>query len=349
MSSGKQTVFLTGITGYAAQHIAQQLLDSKRFKVLGSYRNKSKAKELVKNFNNNEDLSLVLIEDIGQKNAFDKTFAKYNNEIDYIIHAAAPYDWNVEDPQSGFITPGVNGSKGIFNAAFEQLPNLKHFIITSSFAAMLDSSAMNDTTHVFDEESWNPITLKEGLSSNRLAYRYSKTRAEKIMWNLVKELSSKFAVTAVVPNLILGPQCFESNVTPKLNTSCEYVNKYIKSKPGDKVAETPAAGGVIDVRDLARAHVDTLLYSKKFDGQRLFLTNEPYGDQIFVDILNGIPQLKGKITEGIPHRDDDISKKKAKLVNDKTRKLLDFKFISLEKSIRDMALQILEVQNKQIK
>ncbi|XBW35292.1 hypothetical protein QEN19_000860 [Hanseniaspora menglaensis] len=345
MSAEKETVFLTGITGYLAQHIAQQLLDSKKYKIIGSYRNKKKVDQLVNDLGNNPDLSVVLIENIADPEAFEATFNKYGSQINYIIYAAAPYNWGITDCEQGFIQPGINGSKNIFTCAFKQAPNLKHFVITSSFAAMLDAAFVNDPNHVFNEESWNPITYEEALKINRAAYRYSKTIAEKTIWNLRKEFHPDFNVTSVAPNLILGPQCFDTTVANKLNTSCQYVNKFMKSSPGDDVPASPT-GGVIDVRDLARAHIEAIKDSEKFDGKRLLLTNEGYGNQTFVDILNEIEDLKGKITIGTPHRDDDIDKRQAIVDNKKTRELLGFEFIPLNKTIKDLATQVIKVESK---
>ncbi|XBW37936.1 hypothetical protein QEN19_003518 [Hanseniaspora menglaensis] len=306
---------------------------------------KKKVDQLVKNLANTSDLSVVSIKNFADSKAFKATFDKYGLEINYINYAAAPYSWGVTDCEQGFIQPGINGSKNIFTSAFKQAPNLKHFFITSSFAAMLDASLLNNPSHVFNEESWNPITHEEALKSNRLAYRYSKTIAEKTVWNLKKELQPAFGVTSVIPNLILGPQCFDTTVSKNLNTSCEYVNKFIKSNPGDEVPVAPS-GGVIDVRDLAKAHIEAIKDSEKFDGKRLFLTNEGYGNQTFVDILNEIEELKGKITIGTPHRDDDIDKRQAIVDNKKTRELLGFEFIPLNKTIKDLAMQVIKVESK---
>ncbi|XBW36720.1 hypothetical protein QEN19_002296 [Hanseniaspora menglaensis] len=309
MSAKKETVFLTGITGYLAQHIAQ---------------NKKKVDQLVNDLGNNPVFSVFLIENIADPEAFEATFNKYGSQINYIIHAAAPYNWGITDCEQGFIQPGINGSKNIFTCAFKQAPNLKHFVITSSFAAMLDAAFVNDPNHVFNEESWNPITYEEALKINRAAYRYSKTIAEKTIWNLRKKFYPDFKVTSVAPNLILGPNVLTQQLQINL---------------------THHVSGVIDVRDLARAHIEAIKDSEKFDGKRLLLTNEGYGNQTFVDILNEIEDLKGKITIGTPHRDDDIDKRQAIVDNKKTRELLGFEFIPLNKTLKDLATQVIKVES----
>lgn len=344
MSTEKQTVFLSGITGFIAQHIAKQLLDAGKFKVIGSVRSEEKATELTKNFNNNPDLSLVYVKDISDEHAFDESFEKYGPSLDYVIHTASPFTFEISDIEKDLITPAKNGSSGIFKACAKYASNLKHFVVTSSFAAIVNPATAGNPSTVFDESSWNPSTLEEALENEFNGYRYSKKIAESTIWSLAKELDAKFNITAVNPVFVFGPQCFDSSATGKLNTSCEFVRKFVNSKPGDEVPAT-TNGAAIDVRDVAKAHIEPLLNSEKFNGQRLLLSDVRFGNQTLVDILNEMPELKGKIAEGTPHRDDDVASKKAKIVNTKTRELLGFEFISIEQSVQDTAEQVLRAQN----
>lgn len=344
MSTEKKTVFLSGATGFIAQHIVKQLLDSGKFKVIGSVRSEDKANSLAKNFNNNPDLSFVYVKDIADPVAFDEAFKEHGPKLDYVIHSASPFTYDITDIQKDLITPAKIGSAGIFKASVNYAPNLKHFLVTSSFAAIVNPSKAADPNTVFDESSWNPSTLEEALQNEFNGYRYSKKIAEKTIWDLSKELESKFNITAVNPVFVFGPQCFDSSATGNLNTSCEFINKLVHSKIGDDISSS-INGAAIDVRDVVRAHIEPLLNSEKFNGQRLLLSDVRFGNQTLVDILNEFPELEGKIAKGVPHSDDNIAATKAKIVNDKTRELLGFKFISLEDSIQDTAKQILKVQN----
>lgn len=345
MSTEKQTIYISGITGYIAQHITLELLKLGKFKVIGSVRNEEKAKILAKNFNNNSDLSFDYVTDIAASDAFENSFKKYGESLDFIIHTASPFTFEVKDVQKDLIDPAKIGSENIFKAAVKYAPNLKHFVVTSSFAAIVNRATASNPKTVFNEDSWNPFTLADGLQNPGNGYTYSKTIAEKTIWKLADSLKVKFGVSAVNPVLVLGPQAFDSNVSSKLNTSCEFVNKYVHSKLGDEVPKG-FSGAAVDVRDVAKAHVAPLLDSQKFNKKRLFMTDKNFSNQIFVDILNTLPELRGKIAVGTPHKDDSIAKKSAKLDNTKTRSLLDFDFIEIEKSVRDTALQILKVEGK---
>ncbi|KAL6927872.1 hypothetical protein ACO0SA_004495 [Hanseniaspora valbyensis] len=344
MSAEKQTVFLSGASGYIAQHTVKQLLDSGKFKVIGSVRSEEKGNSLAKNFNS-PDLSFVYVKDISSETAFDDAFKQYGSEIDYVVHTASPVAFDVTDINKDLIVPAKIGSTGIFKASVKYAPNLKHFVITSSSFAILDLLRENDHSLHLNEQSWNPITYEDSLKDAVQGYCYSKKIAEQTVWKLGKELNVKFGITAINPTYVLGPQCFDSSVTSVLNVSCEFVNKLIHSKSDSEIDKT-FVGPNIDVRDVARAHIEPLLNSEKFNGQRLLLSNGRFGAQSIVDILNEIPQLKGKIAVGTPHSDDDILNRMSVINNEKTKELLGFEFISLEKSIKDTASQILKVEGK---
>ena len=344
MSSEKQTVFLSGATGFIAQHIIKQLLDSGKFKVIGSVRSEEKATGLAKNFNNS-DLSFVYVKDISSETAFDDAFKQYGSEIDYVVHTASPFHFDIIDINKDLIVPAKIGSTGIFKASVKYAPNLKHFVVTSSYAAMNDFLKETDHNLHLNEQSWNEMSFDQALENPVYGYCYSKKIAEQTVWDLSKELNVKFNVTAVNPVYVFGPQCFDSSVTKVLNTSCEIVNKFVHSTSETEVDESNKAS-YVDVRDVARAHIEPLLNSEKFNVKRLLMDGGRFGNQSIIDILNEIPQLKGKIPVGTPHRDDDIASQMAVIDNTETKRLLGFEFASLEKTVKDTALQILKVEGK---
>lgn len=344
MAAEKQTVFLSGVSGFIAQHVAQQLLETGKFKVIGSVRTKEKAAVLKNNFKD-INLSFVYVEDISKPDAFNEAFEKYGSEIDYVIHTASPFHFNTTNVEKDLIIPAQIGSSGIFEAAAKYAPNLKHFVVTSSHAATVDVKRNGDHAYKINEESWNPMEFEEAIQNPLFGYCYSKKVGEKVVWELAKTLNVKFNVTSVNPVFVFGPQTFDSSVTEELNTSCEIINKFIHSPVNFNVDEG-SKGYFIDVRDVARAHIAPILASEKFKGQRLILSAGPFGDQSIVDVLNEIPQLKGKIPVGHPRRNEIIGDDISGVDNSKTKKLLEFNFISLEHTVKDTALQILKTEGK---
>ncbi|KAL6950830.1 hypothetical protein ACO0QE_000112 [Hanseniaspora vineae] len=275
-SMTKPTVFVSGATGYIAQHIVKQLLDSQKYNVIGSYRNSEKADQLRANFKNNSRLSLVKVEDLGHIDAFAKVFQEYGPRLDYIMHTASPLDFTAKDLENDTIVPAINGTKGIIQATVNYAPNVKKFIMTSSVAAR------SCTKIVYTEKSWNDRKLEDSLTNPHAAYSYSKTAAEKLAWELHKELHPKFSLTTINPVQVLGPQCFDANAAGKLNSSSGIINDLLHSKPNDEKLNK-RNGSYIDVRDVARAHLECIA-NDKLDGHRLILSEAKYTMQTLADI-----------------------------------------------------------------
>lgn len=341
MSTEKETVFLSGATGYIAQHIVRELLNTGKFKIIGSVRSEVKAKTLAENFGNNPDLSFVYVKEIADPTAFDEAFKTHGPEIDYVIHSASPITFHLEDVNKDLIIPAKNGAAGIFKAAAKYATNLKHFVVTSSYAAISDFSSEHDHSSILSEESWNQMPFEQAVTDNMLGYCYSKKVAEKAIWDLRKELEVSFNVTAVNPTFVFGPQCFDSSVSKELNVSCQFINSFVHLPFGEPVDDS-ITGCFIDVRDVAKVHVNAILDSKKFDGKRLLLDAGYFGNQSIVDVLNEIPSLKGKIAVGTPHRDDNLADEMIVIDSSKTKELLGLKYISFNKSVKDTALQIVK-------
>ncbi|KAL6947624.1 hypothetical protein ACO0RG_000200 [Hanseniaspora osmophila] len=338
----KQTVFISGATGFIAQHIIQQLLDTNSFKVVGSVRNLEKASSLKANFKNHPDLSFVTVGDISEPDAFDKIFEEHGSQFDYLLHTASPFQFNVSDYEKELVVPAVNGTRGVFKAAVKFAPNVKKFVVTSSFAAIGAPADYENSKIVFNEKSWNNQTLQEALNDPVSAYCYSKAAAEREVWTLQKELKPKFAITAVNPVYVFGPQCFDSSVTKTLNTSCELINSIVHSKPEMPVPEI--SGAYIDVRDVARAHVESIT-NEKTDGQRLFMSEDRFTMQNVADVINkDFPQLQGKISKGNPGSDKAVIERMAQCDSSATKTLLGFKFKDLEETVVDTVKQILKVE-----
>ena len=344
MSTEKQTVFLSGASGYIAQHILKDLLAA-GFKVIGSVRSEDKAQAIAKNFGNTEDLSFVYVKDIADPKAFDAAFEEHGKNIDFVVHSASPFRFDINDVNEDLIVPAEIGSAGIFKAATKYAPNLKHFVVTSSYASIADAPTDTKKELTFTEKTWNDMTFEQAVTNAVDGYYYSKTIAEKTIWNLAKELNVNFGITAVNPSFVFGPQAFDANVTKVLNTSCQVINGFLDSTPETVVDESIKAA-FVDVRDVAKAHVAPLLDSKKFNGERLILSQGRFGNQSVVDALNKLPALKGKIAVGTPHRDDEVAQELAKIDNSRTKELLGFPFVSLDETVKDTAEQILKVNGK---
>lgn len=342
----KETVFLSGATGYIAQHILGQLLETKKYKIVGSVRSQEKADALKTNFQNNEDLSFVFVDDIAKEDAFDAAFQKHGAEFDYILHTASPFTFEIKDNKKDLIIPAINGTKSIVQATVKYAPNVKKFVVTSSYAAVASPSADYIKSNTLNEETWNDQPLEEAVKDPIASYYYSKTAAERAVWDLHKSLNAKFKVTSINPVFVFGPQQFDSSVTKKLNTSCEFINGIVHSQLDDPVSND-IKGAFVDVRDVAKAQVAAIA-DDKLAGHRLILSAGRFSLQSLADIINKkYPQLKGKIARGVPGSDKEAIDSLATLDNHVTKELLGFEFIGLTESVMDTVNQILKVDASQ--
>lgn len=103
------------------------------------------------------------------------------------------------------LDPAVIGTTGILKSIKKSAPTVKHVVITSSFAAIINPSTGFWPGHVYSEEDWNPITVQEALENPVNGYRASKTFAEKAAWEFVEKEKPNFTVSTINPPMVFGP------------------------------------------------------------------------------------------------------------------------------------------------
>jgi len=123
---------------------------------------------------------------------------------------------------------------------------VKRVVLTSSVASVGFNGGRLPAEHVYTEKDWSDIEL---LTERKIYYPLSKTLAEKAAWDFVDNLpeNEKFRLVVINPTLVIGPL-----LQPELNTSSEFILEYITGKKKEIPQST---AGLIDVRDVALAHV----------------------------------------------------------------------------------------------
>lgn len=326
-------ILVTGATGFIAQWIVFYLLQEK-YEVIGTVRSYEKAERLHRQFGGPSNLSFEVIEDISDPKAFELLFKKRSKEIDIVLHTASPVVLNTNDYEKDLLIPAINGTKGVLNAV-RRYGNVKKIVITSSYVTMVDFAQSSDGGLVFTEKDWNPVTW-EGCQTDAVnGYCGSKKFAEQVAWEFAKENS--IPLTTINPVFVFGPQKFDEDVGPQLNVSNEIINSLLHNKPGDRM-EPDHHASYIDVRDVAKAHL--VAFQKDLPGERLGLSNDRFGSQDILDILNEkFPHLN--ISRGPEPGKGDI-KPGAVFDNRHSRRVLGFPFINLEQSVYDTAAQVLK-------
>lgn len=237
-------VLVTGATGFVAGWIVKKLLE-KGMTVHAAVRDPENAKKT----NHLRDLAkdtpgkiLFFKSDLLDEGSYEDAM----KDCELVFHTASPFTSNYKDPQKDLIDPAVNGTRNVLEQA-NRTASVKRVVVTSSCAAIYtDASEVAQTSKgMLTEEIWNTTA-----SLDYQPYSYSKTLAEKEAWKIAKS-QSQWDLVVVNPCLVLGPA-----VNPETATSESYT---ILKQLGDGTMKmgVPNLGlGIVDVRDLAEAHLN---------------------------------------------------------------------------------------------
>ena len=258
-----EKVLVTGSTGFIGLHCIHQLIE-KGYSVNGTLRSKSREEEVRSSLKkaNLSDANLSLYEcDLMTDDGWEKAI----DGCDYVLHIASPFINGLPDHEDDLIKPALTGTQRILRLSAAN-PQIKKIIITSSFAAVGDT--FNGQT-VFNESDWSDP------NNNKIsAYNKSKTLAEKSAWDFM-ESNPSFKLTVINPVGVIGPM-----LSDDIGISNLFVKKILDgSTPGNPGLHI----GFVDVRDVARAHVDSIK-NEKSDNRRIILSK----DEIWVSELSEI-------------------------------------------------------------
>ena len=260
----KDKVLVTGISGFLGSHVGRVLLE-KGYTVRGTVRDLKNEKKLkpLKILPHQERLELVAA-DLLKPDSWDAAVAGCT----MVAHVASPFPSAIPKDPNQIIRPAVEGTMAVLKACARH-KEVRAVVITSSIAAVqsLGKNAKVDYT----EADWADIATIP-------PYNQSKTLAEKAAWDFYNGLdkSTRFKLTTINPGLILGPAYVAGDFT-----SGEIIRQFLV---GDAFALPRVNFGLVDVRDVAAAHV-AALESTKSDGQRYMCVSE---DHLWLEDIAGI-------------------------------------------------------------
>jgi len=317
-------VLVTGISGYLASHVADQLLKA-GYRVRGTVRslkNEDKVKP-VRDIGENSKHPIELVEaDLTNEDSWKEAV----KDCTYVMHVASPLPIEIPKHEDELLKPAINGTLSVLRAAHNA--KVKRVVVTSSGLAITGSDYENDKA--FNEECW-------GNADTKFAYCKSKILAEKAAWNFVaeKKANNESTVELVVinPVLILGPVLHDSLGT----SSNRFLNVFL-----GKIAKIPDIYfPTCDVRDVSLAHVRALERDEAV-GERIVIVSEP--DFIHMrrwgEILRTEFAAKGfdKIpTQVEPLNDGRGSGKGCTMDNSRMIDIIGIKPIKFESTVIDMA------------
>lgn len=234
-------VLLTGISGFLGGHVALQLLNA-GYILRGSVRNLQKADKVRQtlaahgaDISRLEFVALDLLSDAGWDEAM--------TDVRYLQHTASPFVIDLPADKMELIRPAVQGTERALNAALRA--GVERIVLTSSMAAIAYGHDKAHTTP-FTEADWTNL---EGRGVN--AYIESKTRAERRAWEIAASLGRRDALATINPSAILGPLLDEDP-----GTSALLIRRLLD---GSVPALPRISFGIVDVRDVAAAHLRAML------------------------------------------------------------------------------------------
>uniref|UniRef100_A0AC34F2P5 NAD-dependent epimerase/dehydratase domain-containing protein n=1 Tax=Panagrolaimus sp. ES5 TaxID=591445 RepID=A0AC34F2P5_9BILA len=245
-------VLVTGASGYVALHCVDQLLKA-GYRTRGTVRSLRNAEKIepLRRLPNQHLLELVEA-DLERPEEWPSIV----DGCTYILHVASPWPI-VADEKT--ISIAVNGTMTVLRAA-SKCSSVKKVVLTSSCAAINDGHKNNE--RIFDETCWTKLDSKKVEN-----YAKSKTIAEKTAWDYWNSLNpmTKFELTVLNPTFITGP----------VLSTVEHGSATIIGRMMDFrtfLAAPKACLGVVDVRDVAKAHI-LAMTNEKTNGERILITH----------------------------------------------------------------------------
>lgn len=268
-------VCVTGASGFVGTHVVRELLE-RGYRVRGTVRdanNAEKTAHLLAIAEGIEGASLELISaNLMDDGAFDDAFAG----CDFVCHVAASVKLTAKDPQKEIVDVALDGTRNTLRSA-AKAGTIQRFVLTSSVAAVYNIEPRPN--HVYTEEDWaQDATLKES------PYPLAKTQSEQAAWAFVRDESPSFDLVAINPAYVLGPV---------------YTQGHLRSSPTllrdiftGKFPMCPQFNfGVVDVRDVANAHVNALEIPSA--SGRYLLYDEPmWVKEMALALRKGFPDNK---------------------------------------------------------
>lgn len=334
-----QTILVTGGTGYIGAWVVKGLLENGHtVRLMVRNKNQQEKFKALADIADKEKGKLEIWEaDLLHPGSYDEA-AK---GCDAIAHLASPFKLKIKDAQKELVDPALMGTTNVLNAA-NNSDSVKKIVLTSSVVAIYgDAVDMKDQgLKIFTEEQFNTTS-----SLKHQPYAYSKILAEKKAWEM--EANAKWDLVVMNPAFVMGPALSKGSESESL----KFMTDLLTGKMKTGVAELYM--GYVDVRDVAKAHIYALenptegrhilaervtdmlaftnMIENQFPGQfKLPKSNNPKWVIALIGGLFGLTRDYVKKNVGIP----------VKLDNRKSIEKLHFKYIPLEKTVKDMVDQI---------
>ncbi len=238
-------VLVTGASGFVAAHLVAQLLDE-GYRVNATVRDLDAVAKVA-------PLTRLQSQHPGALELFradlldDGSFQAAMRGCDTVFHVASPFRLpeRIRDGQTEMVEPALRGTRNVL-ASVAAEPSVRTVVLTSTVGAIfgdyIDVMAMDG--HTLSERYWNTTST---VANN--PYHYAKTLAEREAWQIASA-QDRWRLVTINPGLVLGPSLTPASESGSLFLLDELLKGYF-CYGAPNLSFT-----VVDVRDVARAHIE---------------------------------------------------------------------------------------------
>lgn len=273
------TVLVTGGSGFLGSWCVNVLL-SRGYHVRTTVRTAAKAQFLNAIPGAAERLAVYDGVDLLSEGAFEEAMAG----CDAVLHTASPFFF-AGGTEESLVVPAVNGTRNVLNSCRKL--GVKRVVLTASTACVYVDYGTRPDNHIYSDQDWSIESL---LIQNQNWYALSKMKAEQLAWEMSREPGCPYKLAVINPCLIFGPQLPGQ---PHLNTSSSAVVSYID---GGMKELANACRAIVDVRDVADAHVNALERDGSFGNRFLMIGCSAHSSAIAAAARDALPEaLKANV------------------------------------------------------
>ena len=278
----KETVLVTGGTGFVGAHCIVQLLQ-KGYSVKTTVRNPNKKDEVFEMLKNGGITAFDNLTFIAADLTKDDNWNEAAKGCQYVLHVASPIFLTLPKDENEMIRPAVDGTLRVLKAA--RNAGVKRVVMTSNFGAV-GYSQKDPNAQITENDYTDPN--EKGLS----AYNKSKVLAEKAAWDFIKREGGNLEFATINPTAIFGPALGKS-----LSSGFELLKNLLD---GSMKVVPNLYMNIIDVRDVADLHIRAM-------------TNPDAKGQRFLALAGGkisLPEIAVYLKKTMPKAAKNVSTRK---------------------------------------
>ena len=253
----RESVLVTGASGFIAMHTILQLLEA-GYDVVGSLRSPARGPQVIATLGRAAGPLLDVARRVRLCEANLESDAGWADAVagcGYVIHVASPVPRELPKHPDALIVPARDGTLRVLRAAADA--GVRRVVMTSSIAAIVYGHA-RDGSRIYDESDWTDAIDEVG------PYERSKTISEHAAWAFIDSLSrgTRPELVVINPGVVLGP-ILDEHFSPS--------DLLVKALLSKELPGCPNFGwALVDVRDVAAAHVRALT-APEAAGQRVIV------------------------------------------------------------------------------